>query len=228
MSEVLLSADAEHAIEAASRRVEELVAASLEWRGGCSIAFSVRPEVVGLFDNLASAEELWTDVMITQVDDRLGKKPREWDALAERLMDPGSVADEHRFPLPVSVDDLDDELRRFTQRLDDTQGERFAFDIAQLVLDADGGIGALRPGAPILDSTKRVDVTIPKVRETRVGLTFASLQRSRTIVVIAVGEDKAEHVRHMADMDGRVPASQLRHHRVEVFADEAAAAFLDR
>lgn len=226
MSEVVLSTDPDSTNEAASRRLEGLVAASLEWRGACSVAFSVRPEAVGLFDRLVAAEDLWREVVVTQVDDRIGTSDRDWDLLVSRFMDPSNVSLSRRIPLPTSLDGLDDHLDQHAARLDDVRGERFSLDIAQLVLDADGGIGALRPGAPILDSTKRIDVAMAGDGVSRVGLTFASLQRSRTIVVVAIGEDKAQHVRHLARMDGRVPASQLRHVRIEVFADAAAGSLI--
>lgn len=237
MPSVSIEDDASTALEAAAHRVDDLVAAALRWRGDAVVGLSYRKEAGGFFDHLAQCAAMADPrVGVAQIDGELDVLPgqADWASIGRRLLGPLATLQKQQFPMWLEDQALttDDALDDYRHRLDVRCGGLFSFDVAQLVLGASGEVGALSPNDPILDSTKNIDRNADRDDghaingSARAGLTFAALQRSRTIVVLAVGEDKAEHLHHLVELDGRVPASQLRHPRIEVFADRSAASFL--
>jgi 6-phosphogluconolactonase len=98
-------------------------------------------------------------------------------------------------------------------------------DLALLGLGEDGHTASLFPGSPALDVRDReaVAVTASKPPPRRITLTLPVFEAAAAIVVLAVGEGKADAVAAvLRGPDRRFPASLLPE-RAELIADRAAA-----
>ncbi len=231
MTDISVWPDPESLAQAAATRVRDVLESSLRWRSESYVGLSVREESKPFLDALAGLDADWDRVVVTQVDERIGGAgdPSDWDSITDRLVGPAAIGADRLIPMPpMTREDVWLRLAEFQRALEHRQHGLFSYDVAQLVLGGRGDVGALRPEDAILDSTRSLDVAMAEgAWGPRAGLTFAALQRSRCIVVLAVGADKAEHVRHLVELDGRVPASQIRHRKIEVFADEDAASLVE-
>jgi 6-phosphogluconolactonase len=106
-------------------------------------------------------------------------------------------------------------------------------DLVLLGLGADGHTASLFPDAPSLDERERLAVAAAPGREAfgeRVSLTIPPRESGAHVVLLGVGEDKAEAVRRaFADEPSRsTPASLVRSRdgRTTVVLDAAAASLL--
>lgn len=92
----------------------------------------------------------------------------------------------------------------------------------------DGHTASLFPGTTALEEKERWIVAnhVPHHREDRITATYPMLWRAKLVVVLVVGENKAEALR--ATFDGNTPAGRLGEGdaRVEWHVDEAAASLL--
>jgi 6-phosphogluconolactonase len=101
-------------------------------------------------------------------------------------------------------------------------------DLALLGLGEDGHTASLFPGSPALDVRDReaVAVTASKPPPRRITLTLPVFEAAAAIVVLAVGEGKADAVAAvLRGPDRRFPASLLPE-QAELLADRAAASAL--
>ncbi len=101
-------------------------------------------------------------------------------------------------------------------------------DLALLGLGEDGHTASLFPGSPALDVRDReaVAVTASKPPPRRITLTLPVFEAAAAIVVLAVGEGKADAVAAvLRGPDRRFPASLLPE-RAELLSDRAAASAL--
>jgi 6-phosphogluconolactonase len=99
-------------------------------------------------------------------------------------------------------------------------------DLALLGLGEDGHTASLFPGSPALQERSReaVAVVASKPPPNRITLTLPVLDAARELVVLAVGEGKADAVSAvLAGRDPRYPASLLPD-RTQLVVDRAAAA----
>ncbi len=235
MSEVTIFHEPEQLEAFAARRVDTLLSAALKWHGVGSLAVSVRQPTKAILAELATLRRDWSGVYVGQVDEVVESEravgvtgsSSDWQAVRSQLLGSNTLTPERFLPMfEDSNQPVAEALIGYQHRLARALGSLFGFDVALMSLAADGGIGALNAGDVMLDSTKHFDVASNGEGPPRAGLTFASLQRCRTLLVIACGEGRAEHVHHLVELDGRVPAAQLRHSRIEIIADSAAASFL--
>jgi 6-phosphogluconolactonase len=107
------------------------------------------------------------------------------------------------------------------------------FDVVMLGMGPDGHVASLFPGFPQLDVADRIAVAVtgsPKPPPERVSLTFAALNRARSVWLLVSGEEKAGAVaRALAPGADRheVPAAGVAGREETVwFLDRAAASGL--
>lgn len=110
-----------------------------------------------------------------------------------------------------------------------------ALDLALLGLGADGHTASLFPGSPALEERERLAVAAEPGLDPlvpRVTMTIPALTAARSVVFLAVGEDKAEAAARAfgGKADAATPASLVRSAEGETVAilDRAAASALHR
>jgi 6-phosphogluconolactonase len=103
-------------------------------------------------------------------------------------LDPAKV---HQIPSTADAASVDEAAAAYAQEL---QEHGVAFEVLMLGMGPDGHVASLFPGSAQLDVGDRVAVGVtdsPKPPPERVSLTFAALNRSRSVWFLVSGEDKA-------------------------------------
>ena len=95
---------------------------------------------------------------------------------------------------------------------------------ARIGLGPDGHTASLVPGDPVLD-VAGADVALTGVYQgrRRMTLTYPVLNRSRRIVWLVTGRDKADMLARLYKGDDSIPAGRVRRDRALVLADRGAA-----
>lgn len=100
-------------------------------------------------------------------------------------------------------------------------------DLVMCGMGPDGHTMSLFPGHPELEIEDRLAVAVhdsPKPPPDRVSFTLVVVREARRTMLLAAGSAKAEALAAVLEgPDPRVPASLLRHGRLEIIADDAAA-----
>lgn len=107
------------------------------------------------------------------------------------------------------------------------------FDVLMLGVGPDGHIASLFPGHPALEVTDVLATAVadaPKPPPERVSLTFAALNRARSVWFLAAGEEKADAVARALAAEGSVHQTPARgvvgREETIWFLDQAAASRL--
>ena len=214
--EVLENADA------AARRLAEVIAdrarARVEAAGAFTVALSGGRAPWQAFRLLAAEDVPWEQTTVYQVDERVataGSDERNLTHLQESL--PAAALAVLR-PMPVEADDLEQAAAEYAASLPRR------LDLVHLGLGPDGHTASLVPGDPVLDVLDRdVSVTANPYQGTRrLTLTYPLIDRSRELVWLVTGAEKAEPLRLLLAGEVSIPAGRVRTKRSLVLADEAA------
>jgi len=172
----------------------------------------------------------WSEVHVLQVDERVapaGDPDRNLTHLRDRLLDRAPLAPDHVHPMPVEAADLDRAAEQYGRTLQAVAGSPPVLDLVHLGLGADGHTASLVPGDPVLDvADADVAVTRPYQGRRRMTLTFPIINRSRLILWLVTGGEKAQALVHLRNRDRSIPGSRVDQKRALVLADRAAAARL--
>jgi 6-phosphogluconolactonase len=96
-------------------------------------------------------------------------------------------------------------------RADRLDAARPLFDLVLLGLGEDGHICSLLPGSPALEERRRWTAAVTQGRpETRITLTYPSIQSSRVTAFMVVGERKAKAVGAVRAGNSASPGARLR------------------
>src|SRR5205823_2614395 len=97
-------------------------------------------------------------------------------------------------------------------------------DLVHLGLGPDGHTASLVPGDPVLD-IDNADVAVTGVYQSRrrMTLTYPAINRSRRVLWVVTGSEKAQMLNRLLDGDTSIPAGRVVRERALVLADEAAA-----
>ena len=179
---------------------------------------------------LALAQLQWEKVHVAQVDERvvLAADPeRNLVHLREALVDRVPLPPENVHAMPVEAVHLEDAAEQYAQTLRDVAGQPPVLDLVHLGLGADGHTASLVPGDPVLVVTGAdVAVTDPYQGRRRMTLTFPIINRSRRVLWLVTGREKAGALARLRDNDPSIPASHVRKDQALVLADRTAAAEL--
>jgi 6-phosphogluconolactonase len=179
---------------------------------------------------LAADELPWRQVYVFQVDERVapaGDPTRNLVHLRDSLLDHAPLPPDHVHAMPVEATELDRGAEQYALTLRDVAGSPPVLDLIHLGLGADGHTASLVPGDPVLDFTDAdVAVTGPYQGRRRMTLTFPIINRSRLVLWLVTGGEKAEALAHLRDGDRSIPGSRVHQNRALVLADRAAAAQL--
>ena len=176
---------------------------------------------------LAADELPWQQVHIAQVDERVAPAAdpdRNLAHLRASLLDHAPLPPDHIHAMPVEAADLDRAAAQYALTLRDVAGSPPVLDLVHLGLGPDGHTASLVPGDPVLDITDR-DVAATGVYNgrRRMTLTFPIINRSRLVLWLVTGGEKAATLVRLRDGDRSIPASRVRQDRSLVLADRAAA-----
>ncbi|MGC9953358.1 MAG: 6-phosphogluconolactonase [Rhizomicrobium sp.] len=161
----------------------------------------------------------WTDVEFFWGDERFvpPESPASNYRLArETLLAQIPAPEENIHPIPTSGDPEDaawayEATLKRAYGADSLDPVRPLFDLVLLGLGDDGHICSLLPGAPALEERRRWSVPVIQGRpETRITLTYPSIQSSRVTAFLVVGGKKAEAVRAVRAGDSALPGARLR------------------
>jgi 6-phosphogluconolactonase len=175
-----------------------------------------------------SDEQLpWEHVHVVQVDERVapaGDPDRNFAHLRESLLDRAPLLPDHVHAMPVEAADLDGAAEQYAATLRDLAGSPPVLDLVHLGLGPDGHTASLVPGDPVLDVTSAdVATTAAYQGRRRMTLTFPIINRSRFVLWLVTGHDKAATLVRLRDGDQSLPASHVRRDRALVLVDRAAA-----
>ena len=144
--------------------------------------------------------------------------------MRESLLDHAPLRPDHIYAMPVEAADLDRAAGQYALTLRDVAGFPPVLDLVHLGLGPDGHTASLVPGDPVLDVTDAdVAVTGPYQGRRRMTLTFPIINRSRRVLWLVTGGEKAATLVRLRDGDPSVPASRVRQDRALILADRAAA-----
>jgi 6-phosphogluconolactonase len=223
--EVLADADA------VAREAAALIAAeartTVEARGRFVMAVSGGHTPWLMLRTLADEKVPWVGLHVAQVDERVapaGDPDRNLTHFRESLLDHASLRPEQIHAMPVESPDLEGAAKRYAATLAELAGMPPVFDLVHLGLGPDGHTASLVPGDPVLEVAD-ADVALTGVYQgrRRMTLTYPVLNRSRRILWLVTGSEKAGMLVRLRDGDPSIPAGRVRQDNALVLADRAAA-----
>jgi len=176
---------------------------------------------------LADEQLPWENVYVVQVDERaapVGDPDRNLTHLRASLLDHAPLLPNHIHAMPVEAADLNGAAQQYAATLQDLAGSSPVLDLVHLGLGADGHTASLVPGDPALDFTGAdVAATRSYQGRRRMTLTFPIINRSRRVLWLVTGREKAGALVRLRDSDPSIPASRVRQDRALILADRSAA-----
>ena len=221
-------ADADGVARAGAALTAEEARAAVAARGRFVMALSGGHTPWKMLRALADEEMPWPGVHVVQVDERVapaGDPDRNLTHLRESLLAHSPLRPEQIHAMPVEATDLEAASSRYALTLQDIAGAPAVLDLAHLGLGPDGHTASLVPGDPVLEITG-ADVALTGVYQgrRRMTLTYPVLNRSRRIVWLVTGSEKAAMLARLCAGDSSIPAGRIRRDQALVLADREAAA----
>jgi len=177
--------------------------------------------------NLAQEDVPWRGVHVVQVDERVapeGDPDRNLTHLRESLLEHAPLCPEQIHAMPVEAEDLEAACALYAQIVQTIAGSPAVLDLVHLGLGPDGHTASLVPGDPVLN-VKDVDVALTGIyqKRRRMTLTYPIIDRSRRVLWLATGAEKAGMLARLQAGDVSIPAGRVNSDRAVVLADRAAA-----
>lgn len=226
--EVLTDADA------VARKGAEVIAAearaAVAARGRFIMAVSGGHTPWQMLRVLAGEAVPWRGVHVVQVDERVapaGHPDRNLTHLHESLLERTPLSPEQIHAMPVEAPDLEAAARSYARTLQEIAGSPPVLDLVHLGLGPDGHTASLVPEDPVLDVVD-ADVALTGVYQgrRRMTLTYPIINRSRRILWLVTGSEKAGPLVRLRNGDVSIPAGCVRQDRALVLVDRAAASQL--
>jgi 6-phosphogluconolactonase len=217
--------------EAVARSAAAIVAADLRAavasRGRFLMAVSGGRTPWRMLRMLAHESLPWPQVHLFQADERVvpaDDPERNFAHVRASLLDHAPLQPDHVHPMPVEAADLGRAAEQYAHTLQQVAGFPAVIDLVHLGLGPDGHTASLVEGDPALDVTD-ADVTLsaPYQGRRRMTLTFPAINRSRRILWLVTGSEKADALARLRGGDQSMPASRVRREDALVLTDSAAA-----
>lgn len=207
-----------------AEKAREAVAA----RGRFVMAVSGGKTPWQMLRDLAREEVPWPFVHIIQVDERIapaGDPDRNLTHLRESLLSHAPIPPEQIHAMPVEAADPALACAEYTGVLNSLCGVPPVLDLVHLGLGPDGHTASLIPGDGVLKVLDReVALTGVYQNRRRMTLTYAVINRSRAILWVVTGGEKAPMVPRLLAGDPEIPAGSIARHNATLFLDSPAAA----
>jgi 6-phosphogluconolactonase len=225
-------ADADAVAQAGAAFTAGEARAAVAARGRFIVAVSGGRTPWTMLRALADQDVPWRHVHVVQVDERVappGDPDRNLTHLRDSLLAHCPLRPEQVHAMPVESTELALAGGQYAATLQQIAGTPAVLDLAHLGLGPDGHTASLVPGDPVLDVTD-ADVALTGFYQDRrrMTLTYPILDRSRRIVWLVTGREKAEMLARLSRADRSIPAGRISQHQAVVLADHEAAARLNR
>ncbi len=225
--EVQVFVDSEAAAYEAASWIAREARAVVAARGRFALAVSGGRTPWIMLHALAAERIPWERVHLFQVDERVapaGHLDRNLTHIRENLLEHAPVRPDQIYAMPVESSDLEAAAGRYAQILQQIAGSPAVLDLVHLGLGSDGHTASLVPGDPAREVTDRdVALTEEYQGHRRMTLTYSMLNRSRRILWLVTGSDKAEMLVRLRNCDVSIPAGRVRCEQALIIADRAAA-----
>src|SRR5215470_14952494 len=180
---------------------------------------------------LAGEDVPWDAMHVVQVDERVapaGDPDRNLTHLRESLLEHAPLHPDRIHAMPVELSNLQAACEEYAQTLQAIAGSPAVLDLIHLGLGPDGHTASLVPGDPVLE-IKNADVALTGIYNgrRRMTLTYPILNRSRCVLWLVTGSEKAPMLPRLLAGDAQIPAGRVRADQALVLADRTAAARLD-
>jgi 6-phosphogluconolactonase len=176
---------------------------------------------------LANEEMPWANVHVVQVDERIapaGDKDRNLTHLRESLLSHAPIPENQIHAMPVEAADLDQACRDYTALLNSICGNPAVIDLTHLGLGPDGHTASLIPGDPVCEvHDAEVALTGLYQNRRRMTLTYPILNRSRHVLWVVTGAEKAHMLPLLLAGDAGIPAGPIEQLNATLLADAPAA-----
>ena len=179
---------------------------------------------------LAGEEVPWASVHIVQVDERIapaGDPDRNLTHLRESLLSHAPIPPEQIHAMPVEAADPQKACLDYTSVLNSLSGNPPVLDLVHLGLGPDGHTASLIPGDDVCHVQDReVALTGLYQNRRRMTLTYPVINRSRVILWVVTGAEKAPMVPRLLAGDPTIPAGSVAQQNAMILLDQPAAAGL--
>jgi 6-phosphogluconolactonase len=221
-------ADADSVARAAASMIAEKARSGVAARGRFIMAVSGGQTPWMMLRALSDQDMPWEKVHLVQVDERVapaGHQDRNLTHLRDSLLKQARLPMDHIYAMPVEAANLKAAAAQYDETLQELAGSPPVLDLAHLGLGPDGHTASLVPGDSALDATD-TDVALTGLYQgrRRMTLTYPILNRSRCILWLVTGSEKAEMLARLRDGDLSIPAGLVHREQAIVLADRAAAA----
>jgi 6-phosphogluconolactonase len=220
-------ADPQTTAERAAAIIAADARAAVAARGKFAMAVSGGHTPWVMLRALANEDVPWAAVQVFQVDERVapdGDPDRNLTHLHETLLTHAPIKREQIHAMPVNLPDLDAAAKQYAATLQSVLGAPPVLDLAHLGLGPDGHTASLVPNDPVLNITDAdVGATGVYMGHRRMTLTYPMLNRSRRILWLLTGAEKATMLPKLQAGDPTIPAGRISSAQAVILADKAAA-----
>jgi 6-phosphogluconolactonase len=225
-------ADADSVARAAASMIAEKARSGVAARGRFIMAVSGGRTPWMMLRALSNQDMPWEKVHVVQVDERVapsGHQDRNLTHLYDSLLKQVRLPMDHIYAMPVEAVDLEAAAAQYAAKLQEIAGSPPVLDLVHLGLGSDGHTASLVPGDSVLDVTD-TDVALTGLYQgrRRMTLTYSILNRSRCILWLVTGSEKAGMLARLRDGDLSIPAGLVHREQAIVLADRAAAGAIAR
>jgi 6-phosphogluconolactonase len=180
---------------------------------------------------LADEDVPWDAMHVAQVDERVapvGHPDRNLTHLRESLLEHAPLRPEQIHAMPVESSNLEAACEEYALTLRAIAGSPPVLDLVHLGLGPDGHTASLVPGDAVLE-IKDADVALTGLYQgrRRMTLTYPILNRSRQVLWLVTGSEKAGMLPQLRVGNAQIPAGRVCADRALVLADRTAAGRLD-
>src|SRR5246127_1891188 len=229
--QIKIHSDADAVALAAAKLIAKEARDAVATRGKFVMAVSGGKTPWIMLRHLAQEDVPWKGVHVVQVDERVapeGDPDRNLTHLRESLLEHAPLRPEQIYAMPVESASLEAACAQYELILKTIAGSPPVLDLVHLGLGPDGHTASLVPGDPVLN-VKDADVALTGLYQgrRRMTLTYPIINRSRFVLWLVTGAEKAGMLPRLLAGDVSIPAGRIRASRTVILADRTAASQVD-